>query len=197
VVVFGSVDAFWVDVEVGFEGIEAVGDGFEERVRGGCAAGALGDGVLDAGGCVFAFGTTVDGVLLVLKVPFAATSCNIFDDEGVRGVACFAGTTVAAGFNTSTPFPATVAFPFLTTLFPASFPGPFTPSSTAPNGAALLAFVGVLRAVVFFGGSATSADAVSSTTFLGRPLLRTTSLVDIVVGIRLGRILEVLVAVTR
>ena len=127
--------------------------------------------------------------LPVLRVPFAPTSCNIFDVEAVAGVACFGGFTAIFGCDSSpldVSFDVNSAFALLTVFVLVDFSiffGGFPPDIVG----AFAAFVDALLVAVFLTGvglSTVNADSVSaSTTFFGRPRLRTISVADIVLEI--------------
>jgi hypothetical protein len=124
--------------------------------------------------------------LLALRVPFAPTSCNIFDVEGVAGVACFGGFTAIFGCDNSpldVSFDINSAFALLAVFVLVDFSIFFDGFSPDIVGA-FAAFVDAFLVVVFLTGvgfSTVNADSVSaSTTFFGRPRLRTISVEDIV-----------------
>lgn len=127
--------------------------------------------------------------LLALRVPFAPTSCNIFDVERVAGVACFGGFTAIFGCDNSpldVSFDVNSAFALLAVFVLVDFSIFFDGFSPDIVGA-FVAFVDAFLVVVFLTGvgfSTVNADSVSaSTTFFGRPRLRTISVEDIVLEI--------------
>ena len=174
-----------------------MGEGEEVSGTDGSGAGAVGLGVwVGAGFVVGIIGAgPVEVVLEVgfaeakelpaLRVPFTPTSCNIFDVEGVAGVACFGGFTAIFGCDNSpldVSFDVNSAFALLAVFVLVDFSVFFDGFSPDIVGA-FVAFVDAFL-VVFLTGvgfSTVNADSVSaSTTFFGRPRLRTISVEDIV-----------------
>lgn len=123
--------------------------------------------------------------LPALRVPFAPTSCNIFDVEGIAGMACFGGFTAIFDCDNSPPdvsFDVNSAFALLAVFVLVDFSIFFDGFSPDIVGA-FVAFVDAFLVVVFLTGVVFSTVS-ASTTFFGRPRLRTISVADIVVKLQ-------------
>ena len=133
--------------------------------------------------------------LPALRVLFAPTSSNIFDLEGVASVACFRGFTASfncdnspldVSFDVNSSAGSSFVFALLAVFVLVDFSTFFDSFSPDIVGAfvAFVAFVDAFLVVVFLTGVGfftVNTDSVSaSTTFFGRPRLRTTSVADIV-----------------
>ena len=127
--------------------------------------------------------------LPALRVLFAPTSSNIFDVEGVAGVACFGAifncdnSPLDVSFDVNSSAGSSFVFALLAVFVLVDFSTFFDGFSPDIVGA-FVAFADAFLVVVFLTGvgfSTVNTDSVSaSTTFFGRPRLRTTSVADIV-----------------